>query len=81
MALPLFAVSMPANILFVKQVIDEIINFQPIPKDTLYEYIGEPIFGHLSSGDESVKDISDQLDDEEDDEEEKEVTDGEEITR
>ena len=75
---------MPANVLFVKSVLDTIVNFSPIPKDLLYEKIGEPIFGSISGDedeevtDDLTNDISAELDqadlDDEDYLEESDVT-------
>ena len=45
LALPLLAVVMPANVIFVKKVIDGIVNFQIVEKETLREKILDPIFG------------------------------------
>ena len=45
MALPLLTVIMPANIIFVQKVVNDVVNFQVIDKQTLRETIYEPIFG------------------------------------
>ena len=36
---------------------DSIINFSPIPKDVLYEKIGEPIFGSITSDEDEDDEI------------------------
>lgn len=45
LALPLLSVVMPANVVFVKKVIDGIVNFQIVDKETLRVKVIEPIFG------------------------------------
>lgn len=41
---------------------DSIINFSPIPKDALYEKIGEPIFGSISSDEDEDMDEDEVID-------------------
>ena len=46
---------MPANILFVKKVLDDIVNFKIVDKETLNKTIIEPIFGASTTGsDENI---------------------------
>ena len=45
LALPLLNVLMPANVVFVQNIVYEIINFQIIDKKTLQKKFIEPIFG------------------------------------
>ena len=51
MALPLLTVIMPANIIFVQKVVNDVVNFQVIDKQTLKETIYEPIFGSYEEED------------------------------
>ena len=46
-ALPLFAAKSPANILFVAEIINAIINLDFIDKKVLYDKFGAPIFGEI----------------------------------
>ena len=48
LAMPLLAVIMPANVLLVQRVVNEVINFQVVEKQTLKETIYEPIFGSIN---------------------------------
>ena len=59
MALPLLAVVMPANVVFVKKVIDGIVNFQIIEKDTVREQVIEPLFGPSDDADETTEEEKD----------------------
>ena len=45
MALPMLNVLMPANVVFVQKILDDIVNFQVVDKKTLQETIIAPIFG------------------------------------
>lgn len=41
----MLSVLLPANVLFMQDVIDQIVNFKPIDKETLQENILDPVFG------------------------------------
>ena len=49
MALPLLNVIVPVNIIVVQKVIENIVNFQILPKEKLYDMFAAPILGEKES--------------------------------
>ena len=48
LALPLLTVVMPANVVMVQEVIDQIVNFSVLEESTVKEKVIEPVFGKVS---------------------------------
>ena len=44
-AMPLLSIVLPANVIFVFDIVDGVVNFSIIPKETIQEKIVSPIFG------------------------------------
>lgn len=57
LALPLLNVILPANILFMQSIIDQVVNFKPIDKETLQELFLDPIFGSSENEDKGSPDL------------------------
>jgi len=53
----MLSVLLPANVLFMQDVIDQIVNFKPIDKETLQENFLDPVFG--SEDDQTTTNDSD----------------------
>ena len=43
--MPLLSIELPANVIFVFDIVDGVVNFSIIPKETIQEKIVSPIFG------------------------------------
>jgi len=56
-ALPSFAVKIPANVETIHSSFDEIVNFEIIPKEFLYDSIIVPILGYTASDDLLLKEV------------------------
>ena len=54
LALPLLTVVMPANVVMVQEVIDQIVNFSVLEESTVKEKVIEPVFGKVSDASQSL---------------------------